>query len=44
MGGTATTTVGTILETARSEDFMVAGDVSHISVTGTQKIHITWGA
>lgn len=44
MGGTATTTVGTILEPARSEDFMVAGDVSHISVTGTQKIHITWGA
>lgn len=44
MGDTATTTVGTILEPARSEDFMVAGDVSHISVTGTQKIHITWGA
>lgn len=44
LGGTATATVGTILEPARSEDFFVAGDFSHISVSGTQKIHITWGA
>jgi len=42
IGGTVTNVTGIALEGGRTEDFMVAGDISHISVSGTQKLNITW--
>lgn len=42
IGGTVTNTTGIAIEAGRSEDFMVAGDISHVSVSGNQKFNVTW--